>query len=80
MFAPDSTCLQWGEVCGERTNCQLYDTDQLRKLMSWVTSAAIFVSTLCDMFVWRHVGDLKLYDEEEDTNNQEFISLESQLN
>ena len=74
-FFPDSTCLKWGEVCGELTNCQLYDTDQLRKLMSWVTSAAIFVSTLCDMFVWRHVGDLKLYDEE-DTNNQDFIGLE----
>ena len=62
-------------MCGELTNCQLYDTDQLRKLMSWVTSAAILVSTLCDMFVWRHVGALSLYDEE--TNNQDFISLES---
>ena len=73
MFITDSTCLVWGEVCGERTHCQLYDTDQLRQLMSWVTSAAIFLSTLCDMFVWRHVRDLKLYDEMENTD---IMSLE----
>ena len=73
MFITDSTCLVWGEVCGERTHCQLYDTDQLRQLMSWVTSAAIFLSTLCDVFVWRHVRDLKLYDEMENTD---IMSLE----
>ena len=73
MFITDSTCLVWVEVCGERTHCQLYDTDQLRQLMSWVTSAAIFLSTLCDVFVWRHVRDLKLYDEMENTD---IMSLE----
>ena len=73
MFITDSTCLVWDEVCGERTHCQLYDTDQLRQLMSWVTSAAIFLSTLCDVFVWRHVRDLKLYDEMENTD---IMSLE----
>ena len=73
----DSTCLVWGEVCGEVTHCQLYDTDQLRMLMSWVTSAAILVSTLCDVIVWRHVTNLKLYDEtEEDTNSRDDMCLE----
>ena len=71
----DSTCLVWGEVCGELTNCQLYDTDRLRQLLSWVTSAAIFISTLCDVLVWRHVGELELYDEEGVSHIQE-ISLE----
>ena len=71
----DSTCLVWGEVCGELTNCQLYDTDRLRQLLSWVTSAAIFISPLCDVLVWRHVGELELYDEEGVSHIQE-ISLE----
>ena len=76
MFVTDSTCLVWGEVCGERTHCQLYDTDKMRQLLSWVTSAAIFLSTLCDVFVWRHVRDLKLYDEMEDNDNRDVMSLE----
>ena len=76
IFAADSTCLVWAEVCGERTHCQLYDTDQLRQLISWVTSAAILLSTLCDVCVWRHVTDLRLYDDTEDTDNRDIMSLE----
>ena len=61
----------WGERCGEVTNCQLYDTDQLRKIMSWMTTVLMALSLLGDVMVWRHVGDLQLYQEDEDKTEED---------
>ena len=72
---PDSTCTVWGQRCGEVTNCQLYDTDQLRHLMSWVTTGLMVLSLLGDIMVWRHVGDLQLYQEDEDKDKTEDMHL-----
>ena len=33
--------------------------------MCWFTAACLFVSFLCDVGVWRCVGDLRLYQEGE---------------
>ena len=71
----DSTCTVWGQRCGEVTNCQLYDTDQLRHLMSWVTTGLMVLSLLGDIMVWRHVGDLQLYQEDEDKDKTEDMHL-----
>eukprot|EP00092_Neocalanus_flemingeri_P008381 GFUD01009037.1.p1 GENE.GFUD01009037.1~~GFUD01009037.1.p1 ORF type:complete len:657 (+),score=126.71 GFUD01009037.1:144-2114(+) len=59
----DNACSIWGSSCGEQTNCQLYDTDAMRNYMCWFTAACLFVSFLCDIGMWRCVGDLQLYEE-----------------
>ena len=55
----------WGRRCGEVTNCQLYDTDQLRYLICGVTGAGMMLSLCGDIMVWRHVGDLDLYQNDD---------------
>ena len=62
----DQTCLEWGESCGELTNCQLYDTDLMRQYISWFPAACLTLSFLADLGVWWFVGDLQLYQEEQD--------------
>ena len=60
----DQTCDIWGQSCGERTNCQLYNTDLMRQYISWFPAACMAVSFLADIGVWWCVGDLQLYQEE----------------
>ena len=59
----------WGERCGETTNCQLYDTDMMRYLMSGATTVGMVLSLIGDIMVWRHVGDLELY-QDDDSNGK----------
>ena len=74
----DQTCDIWGEVCGEATNCQLYNTDKMRQFISWVPAACLFISFLADVGVWWWVGDLELYQEEHLGEDREELEMTSQ--
>ena len=41
----------------------------MRNYMSWFTVACFFVAMLFDIGVWKEVGNLQLYDEEETQEN-----------
>jgi sodium-independent organic anion transporter len=60
----DGACTVWGFSCGERTNCLIYNTDQMRQYMCGLTAGCIALSTLFDVGVWYHVGDLQIWEEE----------------
>ena len=64
----DNACLIWGEKCGERTNCLLYDTDTMRHYMCGLTAACLALATLFDIGVYRseQVKRLQLWEEEEE--------------
>ena len=51
-----------GESCGEKTNCLVYDTDQLRLNLGLMATASMVLATCCDAAIWFLVGDLELYD------------------
>ena len=53
------------------TNCQLYDTDMMRFLMSGATAVGMVLSLIGDVMVWRHVGDLELYQDEANTGSKQ---------
>ncbi len=67
----DSSCRVWGERCGERTNCLLYDTDALRLSMGLMAAGCLALATLCDAAVWWMVGELDLYDDDEGGEGRE---------
>ena len=74
----DRSCDLWGEECGETTNCLLYDTDKMRQSITILPAACLAISFLADFGVWRCVGDLQLYQDDQidqqDTNNLEMTS------
>ncbi len=55
-----------GESCGEKTNCLVYDTDQLRLNLGLMATASMVLATCCDAAIWFLVGDLELYDDDGD--------------
>jgi len=74
----DRSCELWGEECGETTNCLLYDTDKMRQSITILPAVCLAISFLADFGVWRCVGDLQLYQDDQidqqDTNNLEMTS------
>jgi hypothetical protein len=60
----DNTCTVWGENCGEKTNCLLYDTHAMRTNISAFVASFMFVGLCFDSLVWYYVKDLKIFDEE----------------
>ena len=69
----DNACLIWGEKCGERTNCLLYDTDTMRHYMCGLTAACLALATLFDIGVYRseQVKRLQLWEEKEGEEKNE---------
>ena len=66
----DSACLIWGDKCGDRTSCLVYDTDAMRYYMSGYACVAMVLAWLCDVGVWYYVPeDLDLYDDPEDRDS-----------
>ena len=61
----DQTCDKWGESCGELTNCQLYNTDLMRQYISWFPAACLALSLMADVGIWWCVGDLQLYQDQQ---------------
>ncbi|XP_049940041.1 solute carrier organic anion transporter family member 74D-like [Schistocerca serialis cubense] len=60
----DSACLVWGESCGERGSCWLYDGKTLRYLLNFTAAGFLIAGTLLDVGVWYHVKGLQIYDED----------------
>lgn len=60
----DSACLVWGESCGERGNCWLYDGQTLRYLLNFTAAGFLVAGTLLDVGVWYHVKGLQIYDDD----------------
>ena len=67
----DAACTVWGERCGERTNCLVYDSDSLRVNLGLMATAAMVLATACDFAIWLVIGDLDLYDEGEEKKDGE---------
>jgi hypothetical protein len=55
----------WGENCGEKTNCLLYDTHAMRTNISAFVASFMFIGLIFDTLVWYYVKDLKIFDDEE---------------
>ena len=54
----------WGENCGEKTNCLLYDTHAMRTNISAFVACFMFIGLLFESLVWYYVKDLKIFDDE----------------
>ncbi|XP_037952842.1 solute carrier organic anion transporter family member 74D-like [Teleopsis dalmanni] len=64
----DSLCLVWGKTCTNKGNCWLYDAATLRYALNLTAAAFIIVGGLLDCVVWLLVKDLKIFDEEKQTD------------
>jgi hypothetical protein len=60
----DETCVVWGTKCGQQTNCLVYDIDKMRIYLAIFPAICIFIALLFDVGVWYHAKDLKIYDSE----------------
>lgn len=49
-------------------NCLVYDTDKMRHYICGVTTAALLVGFCFDVAVWFVVGDLEMYDGDDDVD------------
>lgn len=67
----DNTCTVWGENCGEKTNCLLYDTHAMRTNISAFVASFMFIGLMFDSLVWYYVRDLKIFDEEKEPEEKE---------
>ena len=62
----DSSCRVWGERCGKRRNCLVYDTEKLRHNFCGLTAAVLLVGFVFDLGVWYYIRDVEMYDDDED--------------
>ncbi|XP_065222982.1 solute carrier organic anion transporter family member 74D-like [Planococcus citri] len=60
----DWTCIVWGDNCGSRGNCWIYDNKKLRLGFNLTSAGFLFVGTILDCFVWYYVKGVKMYDED----------------
>ena len=58
----DNTCILWQEECGETTNCLLYDTDRLRRVLMLTTAAIMLIGVLFNIAVVYYAKDLNIFD------------------
>ncbi|XP_077302634.1 organic anion transporting polypeptide 33Ea [Arctopsyche grandis] len=61
----DSTCIEWGEKCGQRTNCLMYNKDQFRLYINATAFCFTFIAVLLDGVVCYLGKDLDLYGDDE---------------
>lgn len=61
---PDNSCIVWGENCGERTTCLLYDNHRMRTTISSFVGVFVIISTIFDIIAWFYCKDLQIFDEE----------------
>lgn len=64
----DSTCVVWGQKCGQRGDCQLYDKDLFRYYVNITSFAFTALGVLFDILVWYYSKTLVLYGDESDQN------------
>ena len=69
----DSTCMVWGEKCGEELNCMVYDTDLLRFRMGAASAVMMSFGFICKLGIFHYGKHLRIYDDEveEKTNEME---------
>ena len=60
----DNSCIVWGENCGERTTCLLYDNQRMRTTISSFVGVFVIISTIFDIIAWFYCKDLQIFDEE----------------
>jgi len=60
----DKSCILWQKECSETTNCLLYDTDSLRKVIMLTTAGIASLGVLCDCVVWYYAKDLLIYEDQ----------------
>jgi len=61
----DDSCSVWGENCGEKTSCLLYDNVKMKRNISIFVGIFVFIATLLDIGAWWHCKDLRIFDDEE---------------
>ena len=76
----DNACIEWGNNCGEVTNCLLYDTDMMRTTLCYVVAACLALTTLADIGVWWYSSTIKLWDEAEEEDSDLEMKLKSDSN
>lgn len=64
----DRACLVWGKTCTSNGNCWFYDGPKMRFAMNIVGAIFVTIGTLLDVGVWYYAKDLKIFDNEENTN------------
>ena len=78
----DAACGIWGESCGGRGNCWLYDSDKFRNYLHWTAIAFMTVGSIFDIFVIyfsKRMQNLYGDDEPEEIAMQSTPSAQSKL-
>jgi len=66
----DKSCILWQTECGETTNCLLYDSQHLRKVMMLTTAAIASLGVLCDVVVCYYAKDVDIFGRDSETNKE----------
>ncbi|XP_065222460.1 solute carrier organic anion transporter family member 74D-like [Planococcus citri] len=59
----DWACTVWGDNCGSRGNCWIYDSGRLQ-MFNFTAASFLLLGVILDSFVWYHVKGLRIYDED----------------
>jgi len=75
----DKSCILWQEECGDTTNCLLYNTENLRKIVMLFTAGIIFLAALCDVAVCYYAKDVDIFYDSSSNNESELSTDENGL-
>lgn len=65
----DSTCEVFGRSCsGEKGNCWIYNEESMKYAMNFTAALFLGLATLIDLCVWKNSGNLKIFDENDDSD------------
>lgn len=76
----DNTCVIWGQKCGERGDCQLYDKDLFRYYLNITSFAFTAIGVLFDLLVWYYGKNLVLYGDDIKHNAKDIKTEQLQEN
>lgn len=68
----DKACLVWGKTCTSNGNCWFYDGPKMRFAMNIVGAYFVTVGTVLDVGVWYYAKNIKIFDEENTNEIEEY--------
>lgn len=74
----DNTCMIWGQKCGHRGNCQLYDKELFRYYLNITSFGFTAVGVFFDILVWYYGKNLDLYGDDTKHDVKDIKTKQSQ--
>jgi len=61
----DGSCVVWGQKCGKRTTCLLYDVISMKRNAGYFVATNVMISGIFETILLFNIRGLKIFDEDE---------------